>query len=467
MSAFTENDLRHSATLLHKLNNLKDSAVNVIEVDYAELVALRKEDKLKAGCYYRIVDYQTTTSQTYTTVANHSFDVIVLALDANVLSEHAYAVQRAEDTYFNNSTLEAWELKYCLDNDSDRFAWADPQGYGVVYYMKDEFGNEASYDFKNILIDGQYTFGTSEDYSMSGDIYRVYNNKIAPSHILPVSDDSVSLFAASAATSIVIGSDHSQTNLQCYDYLTIPCNTFTSHCYNITVDSDSYGNKFIGTGFIPCCNIVLGCSGLFNTIQQAKNIQIGQSCFNNYFSTSDSIVFGNSNMNFRIKNSNNIVVGNYNLCENIEFYPASGSYIGNNNELKASSSTSTLMEACHIGSFNKCTFGSYVQRGLSIGDNNQLTCNSTTTSLCIGNNNASCYIGTGSFLQCSIGDNTSKIQLNGELKFCRIESNCSNITVNSGSTAVNTVFKSAFNEFSKTYTLTDSIYQNNNLKEIY
>ena len=57
MSAFTENDLRHSATLLHKLNNLKDGAINCIEVDYAELVTLRQEDKLKAGCYYRIVDY--------------------------------------------------------------------------------------------------------------------------------------------------------------------------------------------------------------------------------------------------------------------------------------------------------------------------------------------------------------------------------------------------------------------------
>ena len=114
--------------------------------------------------------------------------------------------------------------------------------------MKDEFGNEASYDFKNILIYGQYTFGTSQDYSMSGDIYRVYNNKLAPSHILPVSDDSASLFAASAATSIVVGSDSSQTNLQCYDYLTIPCNTFTYHCYNITVGPDSYGNKFIIMG---------------------------------------------------------------------------------------------------------------------------------------------------------------------------------------------------------------------------
>ena len=29
------------------------------------------------------------------------------------------------DTYFNTSKLEAWELKYCLDNDTARFAWAN------------------------------------------------------------------------------------------------------------------------------------------------------------------------------------------------------------------------------------------------------------------------------------------------------------------------------------------------------
>jgi hypothetical protein len=47
--------------------------------------------------------------------------------------------------------LEAWELKYCLDNDRQRFTWADLNGKGVIYYMKDEFGNECPYDFKNIL----------------------------------------------------------------------------------------------------------------------------------------------------------------------------------------------------------------------------------------------------------------------------------------------------------------------------
>lgn len=150
MSQFNEYDLKHSSLFLHKLNNLKDRAINFIEVTYAELVALRDADKLKIGRYYRIIDYQTTTSQMNTTVANHSFDVIVLALGADVLSEYAFAIQRAQDEYFKNSTLEAWELKYCIDNDSNRFTWASSSGYGVIYYMKDEFGNEAGYDFKNI-----------------------------------------------------------------------------------------------------------------------------------------------------------------------------------------------------------------------------------------------------------------------------------------------------------------------------
>ena len=56
------------------------------------------------------------------------------------------------DTWFDESNLGAWTLKYSLDNDTDRFAWADTEnGKGVIYYMRDEFGNEAPYDFKNIL----------------------------------------------------------------------------------------------------------------------------------------------------------------------------------------------------------------------------------------------------------------------------------------------------------------------------
>ena len=56
-----------------------------------------------------------------------------------------------DSNYFANANLPAWELKYCLDNDTTRFAWADNEdGKGVIYYMKDEYNNECPYDFKNI-----------------------------------------------------------------------------------------------------------------------------------------------------------------------------------------------------------------------------------------------------------------------------------------------------------------------------
>lgn len=56
-----------------------------------------------------------------------------------------------EVDHFKNCNLAAWELKYCLDNDKSRFDWANEDyGRGVIYYMKDEWGNECPYDFKNI-----------------------------------------------------------------------------------------------------------------------------------------------------------------------------------------------------------------------------------------------------------------------------------------------------------------------------
>lgn len=70
--------------------------------------------------------------------------------------------------YFNSSNLSAWEIKYCLDNDTDRFAWADPGGYGVIYYLKDEFNNSAPYDFKNIQFKPTFirdSFTSSSVYS--------------------------------------------------------------------------------------------------------------------------------------------------------------------------------------------------------------------------------------------------------------------------------------------------------------
>ena len=69
----------------------------------------------------------------------------------NKLNEKARACLHDGDTYFMNSNLAAWQLWYSLDNDTERFAWADDNlGHGIIYRMIDEYNNDCPYDFKNI-----------------------------------------------------------------------------------------------------------------------------------------------------------------------------------------------------------------------------------------------------------------------------------------------------------------------------
>ena len=79
------------------------------------------------------------------------FDVIVTVDDESTLNEVARAIKHEDDTYFAGCDLNAWQIWYCLDNDTNRFAWADEEnGKGVIYRMIDEFNNDCPYDFKNI-----------------------------------------------------------------------------------------------------------------------------------------------------------------------------------------------------------------------------------------------------------------------------------------------------------------------------
>lgn len=136
-------------------NNYTDTAIAGVtsfeETTYSALKAKRDAGTLVKGKWYRITDYTCTTIQEDTQGAGHVFDIIVRADSTNVLNENAYAALHSGDTYFANCKLSAWQLKYSLDNDTEKFAWADStNGKGVIYYMKDEWNNECPYDFKNI-----------------------------------------------------------------------------------------------------------------------------------------------------------------------------------------------------------------------------------------------------------------------------------------------------------------------------
>ena len=163
-TTYTESELKHML-----LN------VYMLSITWSDLVSLRDSNMLIAGRQYRITDYTCTTVQTDSRSEGNDFDIIVVADSNNKLNEAARAIRRAGDTYFPSDTLfEAWELKYCIDNDTDRFAWADSvNGKGVIYYLKDEWNNEAAYDFKSITFCNLNTAGvdTYNDLPNDGSQY--------------------------------------------------------------------------------------------------------------------------------------------------------------------------------------------------------------------------------------------------------------------------------------------------------
>lgn len=167
VSNLSQNTTQQFAMITERVDELEDKVEpNMIEVTYAQLKTARNNDELIPGATYRITDYTTiingiydlsaiaggTTYLPYAVSAWHPFDIIVEAVDTNALSEIAKATHHSGDTYFADSAVDAWELRYCLDNDTSRFMWADAtNGKGVIYGLKDEFNNYCGYDFKNLM----------------------------------------------------------------------------------------------------------------------------------------------------------------------------------------------------------------------------------------------------------------------------------------------------------------------------
>ena len=138
-------------TITEVETEIKTKFSNLTEITWSSLKSLVDTGSLIPGMHYRITDYQCTTTQDNTRSAGHPFDIIVVADDEGTLNENAHACLHTGDTYFAGCKLDAWEIWYCLDNDTTRFAWADEtNGKGVIYRMIDEFDNDCPYDFKNI-----------------------------------------------------------------------------------------------------------------------------------------------------------------------------------------------------------------------------------------------------------------------------------------------------------------------------
>ncbi len=295
-------------------NNNNISVEHLIPITYSELVALRDNSQLQQGVFYRITDYEFTTTLAKTSSANHSFDIIVLAVSSSHLNENARAILHNDDTYFLNSNLDAWRLKYDLDNDTAKYEWVDgTNGKGVVYFLEDEFGNKCEYDFKNLLIESCYTFDLEEnghnDYSLNGVSVLCYDNRIGS-------------YVKNGVYSLpFIFFQNKYTTDKCCG------NVFENDCHSNHLERNCYNNTFkagsntIYTGS-NCHDCYFGKNNshlMFIQMEGAKqNIRVGNNCKNHNF-------LGSQYENTSIRVDDNLI-GEFNLSSTIEFPDTNSSF---------------------------------------------------------------------------------------------------------------------------------------------
>ena len=292
-------------------------ANNLIPITYSELVTLRNSSKLYPGATYRITDYKCSSSDANTVVASNKFDILVKAINTNKLSEHCGALRNASDTYFPTVTdFDAWEVWYCLDNDTTRFGWASTSGKGVVYRLIDEFGNDCPYDFKNIMFKRSaewfsnhvdwcknvigtvptverlyFTFSLADanlngtdlsiNYYNKQKYFKFYQNKIAPYYSDGVQKLNGNVFILKTIDNT--GCNNNTFGINCHsNTFGSGCHssTFGSSCYSCTFGSGCNSNTF-GSG---CHSNTFGSRCHSNTFRDGCNINsFGNSCATNTF----------------------------------------------------------------------------------------------------------------------------------------------------------------------------------------
>lgn len=287
---------------------------NAIEISSAaSYTSYVNSSSLIPGHIYRITFYTCNTSKSNTSSAGHQFDILLRAVSTNQFDENARACLHDGDTYFANSKLQAWELKYAGPSPlaaqaTQRFDWATTTlsaSKGTIYYMKDEFGNEAPYDFKNILFtkSGVYTSAYTFNCVVNG-----VNTDMSVSHGTSCNNNVIKEYRTTTYGALSLpfnvlytGASYAYFRNNFFDY---NCNNntllsgtnstggfednhFGTNCTNITIGtSDNTGTykNHSNTFEDSCSHITIGFRAEANKFESnCSYITLGNSVYNNIF----------------------------------------------------------------------------------------------------------------------------------------------------------------------------------------
>lgn len=281
--------------------------------------------------------------------------------------------------------MNAWELKYCLDNDKDLFDWAETDGKGVIYYLKDEFGNEAPYDFKNAMFRRYQVAGTSQTilnsllnlYLYQDGYYSITRNNNNKYWYTFASQDGVSdgsLFGECTYNVIMpyIYLSPKGKNIRGINNIVLQTanrNNLDHNCFDITILNSVSNCSFNGCNDIcgqsfSNSNISVNCSCF--TIDRTSNSKYGDGTRYTIGRSVEAAITGNGCSYINLgDNCSGMQLGN--SCNNITF----GQW-GYNNNIGAGTTNVTFGNYCSYSTIGKVcsniTFTNYY-RYITIEDN--------------------------------------------------------------------------------------------------
>lgn len=425
------------ATELGNINQKLDNIENLINITYSELKSLRDSSKLIPGRWYRITDYECTTTQEDTRSANHIFDIVVLAVSPNSLSEEARAIQHEEDTYFANNNLLAWKVSYTLDNDTNRFEWADTEnGKGVIYRLVDEFGNECPYDFKNILFQRYLCTDNTQNGDVFDDMgaqYLYWDTNVTPFTIFGAVSAPFTVNSSNSAyfytfTNQLVSDNFIDNSLagNCRNNVITSQTGNAKKLSNIVLEGNSIDNiltggynitalkVFSGNNLLNSHDIIAGTNFQNNTGERAYYLLFGNGCSDNNLgiSCNNSHFYGSNWANVFVSANSMNVIGKQ-CCENY-FGPSCGNNrfgIGaSGNILEVDNEGNTLGDNCEDNILHRDCDSINIQSGN--GNEFGQRCNNIT-------------IGSGSYNK--FGQNCNKITITSG-SYNKFGLNCTNMT---------------------------------------
>lgn len=375
-------------------------AIPLSETTWAQLKELRDNGNLVPGKQYRITDYVATTRQKDTMSAGHPFDIIVTANTKNSLCEDARAALHEGDQYFSvaGCRLDAWRLKYSLDNDGFMFDWA--KEYGIDIDLT-EFGRWYTRDAENDMTGEQHPYCWSAGRYAGEYVDKFYTDSDTPA----AGDSAYQHYTGSGANQILnaLGPEDAgkgvvywmkdEFNNECpYDFKGIVMKAYgtTDGVYRYTFDGYSYGTHDDGSihgaisnnRIMPASggghpksyriNMIVAASSNNTFMDECHHITVegyyntfGHGCFMNYIQGSRN-TFGPWCTGNRVSGNNNVFGGG--STDNVLYYCDNNVFgtgctknlLGNgsdNNSFGPGSSYNTLGGFCLGNSFGNESYG--------------------------------------------------------------------------------------------------------------